>query len=78
MLINEVLPDYRDELFPFLRYIDPYGRTWFNANQCIALIAELERLVGHSERHDRVLKELIYLAVQCREGTHLVLSFRGD
>lgn len=62
--------------FILLQYLDPHGDTIFNQIQMNDLIDDLTNL--QNEDPNSLLREIILLAKQCREGVHLYLVFYGD
>ena len=55
VMLHGVLPAREDREFPFLRCIDPYGRTVFNHLQMDAFLEEWERI--HERARDESQKE---------------------
>ena len=74
------LPDFENDLFPTIRYIDRYGNTVFNALQMQSVIPELEKLRERAttEAQRRVVDGVLDLARMCSEEPHLYLVFVGD
>jgi hypothetical protein len=62
--------------FPYLRYVDPYGDTYFSRVQMTAVVPELERLV--SESGSSIVAKVLELAHRCRGTPHTHLVFVGD
>jgi hypothetical protein len=79
MLIN-LLPGARDESFPLLRYVDPYGLTIFNRLQMDSFLPEWARLYDRTKTVEERehLKRIESLARRCRDEVHLYLKFVGD
>lgn len=79
-IIVSNLPSLSDQSYHCLRFIDPYGDTYFNGMQMETLLFEWDRLFGGSE--EKEAKELSMrvraLAQQCRSHPHLYLKFVGD
>jgi hypothetical protein len=73
--VGDVMPEFDDERYPFLRYVDPNGDTAFSSYQMTAVIPELVRL--HESSHDAVLAEVVRLAEKC-QGRRSYLIFLGD
>lgn len=74
------LPLLSDNSSHCLRFIDPYGDTYFNRMQMETLLAEWERLFGGlKEKEDQKLfMRVRTLAQQCQQEPHLYLKFVGD
>ena len=66
--------------FICLRYIDPWGDTVFNTLQMKPFLAELERIMSHTQREWElsVLRDIRRLARQCDTEIGLYLKFYGD
>jgi hypothetical protein len=47
----------RENLFPFLSGVDPYGHTYFNVHQAPKIIEELEKL-EHADEASTATKEI--------------------
>ena len=62
--------------YPYLRLVDPYGRTCFSTFQMIEVVPEIERLAV--EKPLSVVRELLQLAYRCRDRTHTFMVFVGD
>jgi hypothetical protein len=78
-LLNGVLPPVSDQTYRCLGYVDEYGVTIFNRMQMPDLIAELERLSGHSNDQRRgLINQVLGLAQRCRDELHMYVKFRGD
>jgi len=79
--LSRLLPDFRDESFHCLRFIDPYGNTTFNRFQVEhQFLPEWKRLYDRAESRDdrRLLRAVEHLARRCLEDVHLYLKFVGD
>lgn len=79
-LVVRLIPPVDDKTSLFLRFIDPFGDTTFNALQAQELISEIEsRLSSVKEREVQDHWKLIVdLASQVATETHLYLKFLGD
>ena len=70
VMLHGVLPAREDREFPFLRCIDPYGRTVFNHLQMDAFLEEWERI--HERARDESQKEawqkVKEMAAICKAG----------
>jgi hypothetical protein len=71
-----VLP-WRDAIdYPYLRYVEPYGDTYFNSLQMSAVLPELRRL---AEANDSpVLRQVVEMAELCEANYRWHLVFLGD
>ncbi len=78
--IVERLPLLKDQSFHCLRFIDPYGDTYFNGMQMETFLSEWDHVFGSIE--DKEVKELCErvraLAERCKKEVHLYLKFEGD
>ena len=70
----------KDERFPNLGRIDPYGITEFNTHEAPAVLQELRQLKGRDEGERRALRQAIEMAgFVARDGsTRCYLAFMGD
>ena len=66
--------------FPYLRYVDPNGNTYFNQLQLEVVIPEPEELMRLTETEEEriALTEVLRLARLTEGRVHLYLKFRGD
>lgn len=71
VLTDVPLSDYK-----LLCYIDPSGDVVFNHLQIDDLLKDLYKL--ESEMPDIDITTVIALAIKCKQGVHLYLSFCGD
>lgn len=74
------LPDFENDDFPMIKFIDRYGNTVFNGPQMEAVVPELRRLRERA-RNDvqaRVVDGVIELAETCANEVHPYLVFVGD
>lgn len=88
--INElVILDYPDDKnLLLLKYLDPYGITFFNRYQLDDVIVDLELIkkeYGNDKgelrlvENDKVtIDKIVTLAKECKEDTHKYLVFYGD
>ncbi len=75
-----VLPHPEDVRFTCLRFVDPYGDTFFNRIQLAPLLDDL-RLVRESsegKQHESDLRQVESLIERCQAEPHLYLRFIGD
>ena len=74
------LPSVSDLSYHCLRFIDPYGDTYFNEMQIETVLTERDRVFGDIQ--DNETKELANkvksLAQLCKNEPHLYLKFIGD
>ncbi len=70
------LSDLDDAEYPMLRFVDPYGTTYFSSLQMIGVIPELERLAKASPRP--TLDKVLQMARRVRAKPHTFLVFVGD
>jgi hypothetical protein len=80
IMLHGVLPSREDREFPFLRCVDPYGKTVFNHLQMDAFLEEWERI--HERARDESQKEawqkIKEMAASCKEDRDLYLRFVGN
>jgi len=73
-------PLLTDQSYHCLRFIDPYGDTYFNRIQIDAYLSEWDRLLGKVA--EKEIKDLYMrikaLAQRCQQEPHLYLKFVGD
>ncbi len=60
-----------------LKYLDPYGNTFFNHLQVEDLLIVLSMLASNMQDAESINK-LRRLAVECRDSEHTSLAFYGD
>ena len=79
-LIASCLPPLTDESYHCLRFIDPYGDTYFNELQIETFLAEWDRIFDKAQDKEakRLSIEIKSLAQRCKEEPHLYLRFLGD
>ena len=77
---EDYLPDFENDEFPTIRFIDRYGDTIFNRLQMKAVLPELHKLRerARNDRERSVVAGIIRLAEKCAEDVHLYLVFIGD
>jgi hypothetical protein len=79
-LLNSFLPDFEDEAFEQLPYIDLEGETIFGAFQAPALLTDLATLQARLPEYPDVvelLEEIRVLARRVAEDARLRLRFSG-
>jgi hypothetical protein len=77
--LNRLLPSHDDVSFPLLRFVDPYGNTFFNGNQMYGLLTEwdaLEQKAGDDE--SEFMKKVRAMGETCKKTPHTFLRFIGD
>ena len=78
-VLAHVLPDADDETFVCLRFIDPFGDTTFNRQQCALAADELRCVADDASGEARAhLGDVERLARQAATEVHLYLKFIGD
>jgi hypothetical protein len=77
--LNRLLP-IGNPAFPLLRYIDPYGNTFFNGFQMDGLLQELDHIVANATTSEdsEFLSRVRGMAERCKTTPHLFLRFIGD
>ena len=65
-----------DNRYKLLKYIDPYGDTFFNNLQMADLIDDLNQLKQLD--NNSLIDEIIGLAHKCEDSIHTYLAFYGD
>ncbi len=79
-LIVACLPPLRDLSYHCLRFIDPYGDTYFNQLQIETVLTEWDRVfkdIQDNETKGLAIK-VKSLAQLCKNEPHLYLMFIGD
>jgi hypothetical protein len=74
--LAEALWELDDVEYPMLRFVDPYGTTFFSSLQLIGVIPELEKLA--LERPRPSLDKVLEMARRVRSKPHTFLVFVGD
>ncbi len=69
------IPD--DRGFRLLRYVDPYGDTYFNRMQMRDFLADWNTLKPTADQR-REWKSVREMAERCHDEVHLYLRFIGD
>lgn len=66
--------------YPYLAYVDPFGKTTFNRLQMDVVIPELTRLrlEKNADPVRAVIDQIIELANRCSDDVHVYLEFEGD
>lgn len=63
--------------FRLIKYLDPFGDTFFNKLQMKDLILDLED-IAKIEPDNKLIDEIISLAKKCLNQQHLYIAFYGD
>lgn len=78
--LESVLPGLNDTRYGFLRYINPYGDTFFNCLQIPMVQKELrlwrDSLAAKEER--AIVEQIISLCAGSTKEPHCYLKFIGD
>jgi len=74
---THICDNTKNQSFQLLKYLDPYGDTVFNNMQMDDLIADLI-LLTQLGWNDKLTKDILELAQQCKNHPHLYLKFYGD
>ena len=79
-VIVTYLPSLSDQSYHCVKFIDPYGDTYFNRMQIQAFLAEWDRLFDKVEEDEamQLAAKIRDLAERCQEEPHLYLKFVGD
>jgi hypothetical protein len=79
-VLGQLLPDWENERFSILRYIDPCDTTVFNGYQMPLILRELDWLLEDKlpPEETEVLEHLKHMALRCQEDSGRFLKFTGD
>ncbi len=80
-VLYTISPRWDDTTFSCLRFIDPYGMTIFNRQQCKVLIDEIHRqraVLALEADGERWLDDLERLVQRAATDVHLYVRFVGD
>jgi hypothetical protein len=79
VLLHGVLPAYEESGFPFLRCVDPSGKTVFNHLQMDAFLEEWARLEDRAkdETQREAWQKVKEMAETCGQDRDLYLRFVG-
>jgi hypothetical protein len=80
IVLHGVLPAREDRGFPFLRCIDPYGKTVFNHLQMEAFLDEWDRIQerARDESQKEAWQKIKEMAASCKDDRDLYLRFVGN
>jgi len=80
IMLHDVLPSREEREFPWLRCIDPYGKTVFNHLQMEAFLEEWERVRerAHDESQKAAWQKVKAMAQSCQSDRDLYLRFVGN
>jgi hypothetical protein len=79
-LLNSFLPDFEDETFELLAYVDPDGETIFGAFQASTLLVDLANLQARLPEYPDVVEllgDISTLARRVADDARLRLRFSG-
>ena len=80
VMLHGVIPAREETEFPYLRSIDPYGKTVFNHLQMETFLEEWERVRNRAvdESQKEAWQKIKELAETCRQDRDLYLRFVGN
>ena len=80
IMLHGVIPPREERDYPFLRSIDPYGKTVFNHLQMETFLEEWERVRGraHDESQVEAWQKIKEMAQICQQDRDLYLRFVGN
>jgi hypothetical protein len=80
IMLHGVLPAREEREFPFLRCIDPYGKTVFNHLQMDAFLEEWERIQDRArdESQKEAWHKVKEMGMHCKDDRDLYLRFVGN
>lgn len=80
VMLHGVIPLREERDFPYLRSIDPYGKTVFNHLQMESFLEEWERVRGRAadESQQDAWQKIKEMAETCRHDRDLYLRFVGN
>jgi hypothetical protein len=79
-VLSRALPDWKDESFICLRFIDRWGNTVFNRDQMAPFIEEWRRIAQRATTDEErsFFSDVEHLAQRCSGEVHMYLWFEGD
>ncbi len=79
-IIEMLLPSNKNESYYCLRFVDPYGDTYFNRSQMEQFLVEWDRVFeGKINTETKGLFDRVKVfAEQCAKEPHLYIKFVGD
>jgi hypothetical protein len=80
IMLHDVLPGREEREFPYLRCIDPYGKTVFNHLQMDTFLEEWERVRDRArdESQKDAWQKVKEMALSCQVDRDLYLRFVGN
>lgn len=80
VMLHGVVPARDEGQFPFLRCVDPFGKTVFNHLQMETFLAEWERVRdrANDEPQKEAWEKIKEMATTCKEDRDLYLRFVGN
>ena len=80
VMLHNVVPSRDEKDFPFLRCVDPFGKTVFNYLQMEAFLAEWERVQDRAgdEQQKEAWGKVKQMAQACQGDRDLYLRFVGN
>jgi hypothetical protein len=77
--LQKILLECNQDVSATLRFIDPYGNTYFNRLQMPSLIIEIERASArlNDDTAERFAEEILRLAQRCQDEVNTYLKFYG-
>jgi len=80
VMLHGVIPSREERDFPYLRAIDPYGKTVFNHLQMESFLEEWERVRSRAadESQKEAWQKIKEMAETCRQDRDLYLRFVGN
>jgi hypothetical protein len=80
VMLHNVVPARDEKDFPFLRCIDPFGKTVFNYLQMEPFLAEWERVQDRAgdEQQKEAWEKVKQMAQACQGDRDLYLRFVGN
>ena len=80
IMLHGVLPGREERDLPFLRSIDPYGKTVFNHLQMETFLEEWERVRNRARDESQIeaWEKIKEMAQSCQQDRDLYLRFVGN
>ncbi len=80
VMLHGVIPAFEELEFPFLRCVDPFGKTVFNHLQMKTFLEEWERVRERAkdEPQQEAWKKVKEMAQTCKSDRDLYLRFVGN
>ena len=79
VMLHGVIPSHDERDFPYLRSIDPFGKTVFNHLQAETFLEEWERVRDRAkdDSQKEAWQKVKEMGEQCRDDRDLYLRFVG-